>query len=399
MPAPCPPPLAALRSRQCNAISSQPGRQDRHNRPAQAGRSELSAHGAGTVLGEGGPRRPPAKATQPARDGAGSFTTGQPLPCSQEATASSNGPLGMELSCHPRNKPTLPNGTPGRAHGFGTTGLFPKLAARLTPLPAHSRPAPQPRPSSLPPPAGDGPSRWRLEPLRARAARGGAEATPSPRLSPAPQAQSDPRGMAPTRPAPGPRGRASPLAPGGGVSSPDERRGSHLRAESAGRWGWGRPYVQFLEKEGRQTLALAHHIWRFWKTNLTPDSKASGTHRGGPERHDKQAPTRLEAEPVPSLPAGSHPPPPASVGPAPRRPRPSAQGQLSPRGCRPQRAGHKVPGTPRTERTRSWARQPVATGLRLCTPSGGLCPPLPPPRAAGTPGPIHSAAGSRVLHS
>lgn len=99
---------------------------------------------------------------------------------------------------------------------------------------------------------------------------------------------------------------------------------------------------------------------------------------------------------MPSLPAGSRPPPPASVGPAPRRPRPSAQGQLSPRGCRPQRAGHKVPGTPRTERTRSWARQPVATGLRLCTPSGGLCPPLPPPRAAGTPGPIHSAAGSRV---
>ena len=126
LPDPCPPPLAPLRSRQRNAISSQPGRQDRPNHPAQAGCSELSAHGAGTALGEGGPRRPQAKATQPASDGAGPFTTGRPLPCSQEAAVPSKGPLGMELS-----STSSPSRLPSPAEQTHAPSRDPQLCPRL----------------------------------------------------------------------------------------------------------------------------------------------------------------------------------------------------------------------------------------------------------------------------
>ena len=188
-------------------------------------------------------------------------------------------------------------------------------------------------------------------------------------------------------------------------SAPQTEEAQPRKSRERGQLGtgqsWPKPYVQFLEKEGRQKLPLTHHIRCFWKTNPIPDSKASGRHPRGSRATWRTGPheARGGAGVLPpgqlhspgaartqrpflaasSKQATSHPPPPVSGGPAPRRPRPSAQGQLSPRGCRPQRAGHEVPGTPRAERTRSWARQPVATGLRLCVPSRASVPPPPAP--------------------
>lgn len=61
---------------------------------------------------------------------------------------------------------------------------------------------------------------------------------------------------------------------------PRREEGQPLKSRERGQVGMGqarpKPYIQFLEKEGRQTLPLAHHIRRFWKTNPIPDSKASG---------------------------------------------------------------------------------------------------------------------------